>query len=129
MSTRYNSVTNFKSVPAKFLAIHSSMRRFSSGLKWFFQSPVSPVETKKEPVKMIYHQSETGAPHTFANESVSRIGQAGFDFHCHVDGLVLGELVDFHVIHELLDLLVGERLVQELGNLPNFAPQILQSFN
>ena len=38
-----SSVTNFKSDPDNCFAIHSSNRRFNSGLTWFFQSPVFPV--------------------------------------------------------------------------------------
>ena len=38
-----SSVTNFKSVPAKFFSIQASIFAFSSGLKWFFQSPVWPA--------------------------------------------------------------------------------------
>ena len=41
-----NSVTNLRSVPARFFSIHWSIFSFNSGLKWFFQSPVLPK--KKE---------------------------------------------------------------------------------
>jgi hypothetical protein len=44
-------VTNFKPVPSKFFAIHSSILRFTSGLKWFFQLPVWPFQ---KPTKIIH---------------------------------------------------------------------------
>ena len=44
--------TNLKSVPAKFFSIHWSTRSFNSGLKWFFQSPVSPVY-KELPIEIL----------------------------------------------------------------------------
>ena len=37
-----SSVTKRRSVPAKWASIHLSIRSLSSGLKWFFQSPVLP---------------------------------------------------------------------------------------
>ena len=39
---------NLRSVCSKFFCIHSSIRWFNSGEKWFFQSPVFPAVMKRE---------------------------------------------------------------------------------
>ena len=43
--------------------------------------------------------------HTFADESVSFIGEAGLDLSGHVDRFVFGEFIDTNVIDKFLDLL------------------------
>lgn len=59
---------------------------------------------------------------------MTRIGKAGFNLHGHVYRFVLGEFINLDVVHELLDLLVGQGLVQEAGYLSDLATQVLHCF-
>ena len=121
------SVTNFRSVPSKFLSIHSSILRFTSGLKWFFQSPVWPLFDKRF-ISCNYRKKVVDSFITFADKCVVWVvvTDTCFNLLCIINRLIFGKFIDPDVIDQLLDLLWCHWFVQKTGNSLDLSPNILK---
>lgn len=122
---------NLKSVPSKLVCIHFSIRSFNSGEKWFFQSPVLPGTSKEKHFTSICTApaiKRTGRDvYTFTDEISAVIHQSNFFADFAIDRFVFGEIVETQMFSQFDQLIFGQRLAKEFGNLLDFTSQVLHA--